>query len=135
VLAALAVLACEAPKPGPQLSVRMDSTVYVRDTSGMAHANFTIVNAGNVPVRLQRCCDRLTLVVDTGGPGRWVAYVGGAACLAICPIVLQVLQPGDSSRGSFAWDLPATYRVRVIYGLEQGDLNALQSAGAAFAIR
>ena len=85
VLAALAVLACEAPKPGPQLSVRMDSTVYVRDTSGTAHANFTIVNAGNVPVRLQRCCDRLALVVDTGWPGRWVEYVGGTACLALCP--------------------------------------------------
>ena len=135
LFATLAVLACEAPKSGPLLVVRMDSTAYARDSTGNANAGFTISNLGTAPAFIQRCCDHVALLVDTAGSGHWGQFGGGTACLAICSMTVQVVQPGDSTRGSFAWDRPATYRVRVLYGSTQGEPAGLQAPGAAFTIR
>ncbi len=133
--ATLAVLACEGPEPGPQLVIRMDSTAYGPDPSGNANVGFTIGNLGTAPAFIQRCCDHVVLLIDTLGAGHWGPYLGGTACPAICSITVETIQPGDSTRGSFSWDRPATYRVRILYGSTQSQPAALQRPGAAFTIR
>ncbi len=135
LFAMLAVLGCEAPEPGPQILVRMDSTAYRRDSTGNANAGFTISSLGTAPAFIQRCCDHVVLLVDTLGSGHWWGYLGGTACIAICSMTVEAVQPGDSTRGSFSWDRPATYRVRILYGITQGQPVALQRPGPAFTIR
>ena len=129
--ATLLVCGCEAPTP--QLSVRMDSTAYNRDSDGLAHASFTVTNVGSAPA-VTTGCPPPAFATDTGSPGRWSAYTGDQACENVL-VTVQVLQPGQSVRGSFSWDWPATYRIRVYYSRDQADPGALQSAGGAFAIR
>ena len=132
-LAALLVVGCEAPKPSPLLLVRMDSAAYTRDSLRMAHAGFTVTNAGSAPAIIQGCPPP-DFAVDTGATGRWVEYSSGRACLDL-PISYQVVEPGDSARGQFSWDWPATYRIRVYYGRVEAPSDALQSAGGPFSIR
>jgi hypothetical protein len=111
----------------------MDSTAYSRDTTGNAHASFTVTNVGSAPA-FTVGCPPPDYATDIWASGQWKEYTGGPACEET-PVTDQVLQPGQSSRGSFAWDFPATYRIRVSYGSDQAEPYGLESAGGPFAIR
>ena len=130
---ALVMLGCEAPKAGPLLFVRMDSTAYTRDSTGIARANFTVTNQGSAAAVYQGC-PKPPFAVDSGAPGTWREY-GINGCQGVVLLLWHALQPGESYRDTFAWDSPATYRIRVSYGPDESHPYASQAVGAGFTFR
>ena len=133
-LAVLGLLSCQDPH-GPALMVQMDSTVYGRDSTGMAHAGFTVTNFGDAPAYQQGCERPATILVDRGTARGWAASFGAEGCMLGDVSLSQVLQPGQSYQDSCRWDLPGTYRVRVPYGSQPGDAYALEAVGPGFTLR
>jgi hypothetical protein len=112
----------------------MDSTLYTRAASGNANATFTVTNVGDAPAYLEGCARPITIIVYKATAGRWGEFVTTMRCQD--PIAASlVLQPGESYRDGFAWDLPATYRLHVLYGTLPGGAYALHAPGAPFELR
>ena len=128
--AVLTAIGCQDPH-GPMLVVQMDSAVYARDTTGRANAGFTVTNMGDTPAVYQGC-PKPPFAVDSGAPGKWRGYSFNG-CQGVVVVIWLALRPGESYRDTFAWDLAATYRIRVRYGPDQTHYH--ETVGAAFTFR
>ena len=119
-----------------ELAVRMDSTAYGRDTAGVAHAGFVLVNTGTAPVYLQGCADPVAFDVEGFGSGHWsVVGANGTRCIASIAPATQAIYGGGSARGAWAADSAGWYRLAVYFGPTPEDAFAYQVTGPAFQIR
>ncbi len=133
----LLLTGCDLLSPKSDLSVAMDSSVYHRAPSGQATVLFTVRNTGIRPLYFAGCgSSPITAHVDAATGGQWQpVFDSGTYCLQDALSLPIALLPGATHRDSLTWDIPATYRLRVVYGTTADNAFSREAPGVEFTIR
>ncbi len=108
----VSILACDSIlDPSLPVEIRMSASTYVLE-DGTASAEFTVRNAGDETLYVQRCGGRIMTFLDRWQDDDWVHYRGDA-CPAIYLSVPLELGAGEEVEGSRGVHEPGRFRLRV----------------------
>jgi hypothetical protein len=136
VVLALLATSCESLSPAQQLQVEMDAAVFSREASGTANASFTVRNVSGSELYFVGCRSPISARIERKTGAAWSEYLqSNTICQANLMPATLALSPGETYRDTFRWDLPAVYRLRVLFGSNRDRARTLEALGASFEIR